>query len=191
MRSDPTPLLALGFVALAATTGCPTQGGPDAATDAWCPLTVEVGPSGASTFAPYTDGGSAQVVLGFQGFQMIVLDVRIRGAMASRADVSAFIQLDNDVEASHAERGIPTVLQGDAVIARGFLLFFNDAPLSQLQGHDATLEIVVRAAGCIGGTRVSIRLSNQPPCIDPTSTIPDVAARDAGGIPDGAVLCTP
>jgi hypothetical protein len=182
----------LALLTPALLTGCPTPGGTDAAIDAYCPLTVEVGASGGATFTPYEDGDQAQVVLGFQGFQMLVLDVRLRGAMASRADVSAFIHIDdNGVEASHAERGIPTVVSGDGVLVQGFLLFFNDAPLSQLQGHDATLELIARGGGCVGTARVAIRLSDQPPCIDPTSTIPDVASRDAGGIPDGAVLCMP
>lgn len=173
-----------------ALQGCPGPVDvPDAAVDAYCPLTVEIGPS-ARLFAPFEDGDPAQIVLGFQGFQMLVLDVRISGTTTSRADLTASIELvDSTITASHVDRGIPTSVSGDGVLVSGFFVFFNDAPLSELQGREADLTVIARAGGCIGGSRVRLRLSDEAPCIDPTTTIPDVASRDAGALPDGAVLC--
>ncbi|MBX7195090.1 MAG: hypothetical protein K1X94_23755 [Sandaracinaceae bacterium] len=177
-------LLCVGLVA-----GCGPGGAPDAAIDSFCALDVEVGAS-ASTFTPLEDGDTAQIVLGFQGFQMLVLDVRFRGARATEADVTGSIELlESTITASDAARGLAVEAAGDAQLVRGYLLFFNDAPLSELQGHDADLTVIVRAGGCVGGARVRVRLSDEAPCIDPMSTIPDVAARDAGALPDGAVLC--
>ena len=170
--------------------GCPTpEATPDAALDAFCSLTVEVGPS-AVPFAPFEAGAPAQIVLGFQGFQMLVLDIRIAGSATTRADLTASIELvDSAITASHADRGIPTSAHGDGVLVSGFFVFFNDAPLAEIQGRDADLTIIARAGGCVGGTRVRLRLSEEAPCIDPTTMIPDVAARDAGPLPDGAILC--
>ncbi len=170
--------------------GCPApEGMPDAALDAFCPLTVEVGPS-AVTFAPFEAGDPAQIVLGFQGFQMLVLDVRIAGSAATRADLTASVELvDRPITANRVDRGIPTSVTGGGVLVSGFFVFFNDAPLAEIQGREADLTVIARAGGCVGGTRVRIRLSDEAPCIDPATTIPDVAARDAGPLPDGTVLC--
>jgi hypothetical protein len=52
----------------------------DAGMDGACSLTVEVGPSTGGAFVPYLDGEEAPVILGFQGFQMLQLDVRVIGA---------------------------------------------------------------------------------------------------------------
>ena len=176
-------------LSLGLAVGCGPGQSPDAAIDSFCPLEVEVGTSRAA-FAPLRDGDSAPIVLGFQGFQMLVPDVRFRGVSAREADVTGSIELrESSITASHADRGVLVEASGDAQLLRGYLLFFNDAPLSELQGREADLTVIVRAGGCVGGTRVHVRLSDEPPCIDPTSTIPDVAARDAGALPDGAVLC--
>lgn len=155
-----------------------------------CMLGVELAPGGATPFAPFHDGDVAAVLIGFQGFQMLSLDVRLTGVPAgATVNFSAHLVVaDTGVEAGHAARALDTVPAGDALLVPGFLLFFNSAPLSQVQGHDADLELVVHAGPCAGGARVRLHLSDQPPCLDPDASVPDAGILDAA-IPDGTVVC--
>jgi len=182
----------VGFaLVLGALAACGSSSGADASMDGNCPLVVEIG--GASSSPPFTvfqAGDLAAMILGFQGFQMLSLDVRVAGSSASTVDLTAFLVIpDTGVEASGTRRGGGEA-SGDALLVTDFLLFFNDAPLSQIGGHDADLEIIARSGGCVGGGRVRIHLRDEPPCIDPDAYVPDVTSRDAG-VPDGAVLCSP
>ena len=170
--------------------GCGPAGGGDGGMDTACPLVVELGPAGGTPFVAYRDGDEAEVVLGFQGFQMLRLDVRVSGAGAPPSiDLSAYVLVDETgVEASRIEREANVVRDGEAVRVLGFLIFFNDAPLSQIGGHDATVEIIARASGCVGGARVRVHLSDRAPCIDPDASVPEAGLAD-GGLPDGAIVC--
>lgn len=170
--------------------GCEPSAVSDAGLDSACSLAVQIGPARGSPFAPYRDGDEAQVILGFQGFQMLRLDVRVAGAgVLAGVELSAYVLVaDTGVEASRLERNAPVIPDGDAVIADHFLVFFNDAPLSEVGGHDASVEVIARANGCIGGARVRVHLSADPPCVDPDASVPEAGVLD-GGLPDGAVIC--
>jgi hypothetical protein len=139
---------------------------------------------------PYREGQEAPVILGFQGFQMLELDVRVAGAGEPEwVELSAVVEVsDTGVQAVRSERYARTRVRGDGVIVEGFLLFFNDAPLSLIGGHDATAEVIARSGECAGGVRVLLHLSDEPPCLDPTATIPEAGVAD-GGVPDGSILC--
>lgn len=139
---------------------------------------------------PYRGGEEAPVKLGFQGFQMLELDVRVAGAGEPEwVELSALVEVsDTGVQAIRFERYARTRVRDGAVIVEGFLLFFNDAPLSLIGGHDASAEVIARSGGCTGGARVQLRLSDEPPCLDPTATIPEAGVAD-GGVPDGSILC--
>lgn len=178
-----------GLVATA-LLGCEPSPAADAGLDGACALDVEIGPSNGSSFVPYGDGDEAEVVLGFQGFQMLRLDVRVAPVDASASlELSAYVLVeDTGVEASRHQREAPVVSAGDAVIADRFLVFFNDAPLSDIGGHDASVEVIARANGCVGGARVTLHLSDRPPCLDPDASVPEAGALD-GGLPDGAIVC--
>jgi hypothetical protein len=169
---------------------CGPNGPSDGGMDGTCPLTVEIGPSTGGAFVPYVDGEEAPVVLGFQGFQMLRLDVRVVGAgEPSSVELSAFVEIpDTGVMATRLERDARTRALSGGVVVEGFLLFFNDAPLSLIGGHDATVEVIARSPGCVGGVRRTLRMSDMPPCIDPDATIPDAGFAD-GGLPDGSVVC--
>lgn len=185
MRPLPSRFAALPLLLLAC--------GPsdsDAGMDGACPLTVEIGPSTGGAFVPYLDGEEAPVVLGFQGFQMLELDVRVVGAGEPESiELSALVEIpDTGVTATRLERTARTRTGSGGVVVEGFLLFFNDAPLSLIGGHDATVEVIARSSGCVGGVRRALRLSDEPPCIDPDATIPDAGLAD-GGLPDGSMIC--
>lgn len=164
--------------------------GSDAGMDGACPLTVEIGPSNGGAFVPYLDGEEAPVILGFQGFQMMELDVRVVGAGAPESvELSALVEIaDTGVTATRLERTARARVGSGGVVVEGFLLFFNDAPLSLIGGHDATVEVIARSSGCVGGTRRTLRMSDEPPCIDPDATVPDAGYAD-GGLPDGSMIC--
>ena len=109
----------------------------------------------------------------------------VPGVGGAGADV---LVAGSGVEASRIEREAYTTAVGDAVMVEGFLVFFNDAPLSEIGGHDAEVELIARTAGCVGGARVTVHLSDRPPCIDPDASVPEAGTLD-GGLPDGSVLC--
>lgn len=182
---------ALALAGLGVVLGaCGPPATPDAGMDASCSLVVQIGPSDGGAFVPYGGGEEVPVILGFQGFQMLRLDVRVAGASApASVDLSAYVRVeDTGVEASRMEREADTTPDGDAVLVEGFLLFFNDAPLSLIGGHDARVELIARAGGCVGGTSVVVHLSDMPPCIDPDASVPDAGVSEAG-LPDGSVVC--
>lgn len=179
--------IALGGASLAACG--PPGADPDAGPDASCSLAVEVGPEG-DPFAPFHDGDRAEVVLGFQGFQMLLLDVRVAGSPdIDRVEISGFVGIsETGVEATRIDRAVPVEREGDALRARGWLLFFNEAPVSAIAGHEGELELIVRAGGCVGGARVRLALVDEDACIDYGTLVPDAEVLDAG-VTDGAVAC--
>ena len=188
----PTRLHLVWFCLLA---GCPTSPGPaDAGMDARCRLEVAVGAPAASTaaFVPYVDGEPAEIVLGFQGFQMLPLDVRVGGAPATtdHLEVSATVTVaDTAVQGGRVDRAVQIETGSDGrLYARGWLLFFNSAPSSLIAGHDGVLELIVHAGDCAGGALLTLHLVDDVQCVDFDASIPEASGID-GGIPDGAVAC--
>ncbi len=180
------------FIALLlafALTGCPEDGPGDGGMDASCSLDVEIGGGDRDTFAPFVDGAPQEVLLGFQGFRMLEISVRVEGSPAADAELSVFLDIDDsDVEVSQVHRGLmlaPTS-GGDGVI-EGYLIFFNDAPASAIVGHTASLEIITRSGGCVGTDVLAMELRDDDMCVSDAG-IADVGILD-GAIPDGAAAC--
>lgn len=181
--------LALGLALV--TLGCgPASTTPDASSDAACRLGVEVG-YGGNSFVPYVSGDQAEIVLGFQGFQMLPLDVRVSGVSGApeTISISATVTItDTSVEGGRTDRAVPVAIQGTTLATDGWLLFFNSAPVSQIAGHDGLLELIVHSGTCVGGARVTLRLVDLDHCVSFDASVPDVGALDAG-VPDGAIAC--
>lgn len=180
----------LSLLALAAL-GCGPSAAPlDASSDTACPLSIEVGHGGAS-FVPYANGDSAELVLGFQGFLMLPLDVRVQGAIGTpdTMSISATVTIaDTGADGGRTDRAVPVVVRGAALAADGWLLFFNTAPEARIAGHDGLLELIVHAGPCAGGVRVTLHLVDENRCVVFDASVPEVGTVD-GGVPDGSVAC--
>lgn len=180
------PSLALAAVLL---VGCPENGGSPPA-DASCDLAVSVGTGNADDYVPLVDGDEAEVILGFQGFRMLQVTLRVEGTGEPRADVSGYVTIEESgVEVAQLPRTTAMIEGPDgARYAEGFLVFFNDTPVSEIVGREGELELIARSGGCVGGTRVALAMVDDDSCVDWDLEIPDAGILD-GGIPDGAVAC--
>lgn len=180
-------------ILLVGLSGCgPGDGSPDGSVDASCSLDVTLGTGDALGFTPLSDGDAAEVILGFQGFRMLQLAVRITETRASRADVSAYLAIDAtgvEVDQRDDQLRLWPAADGSVVVER-YLLFFNDAPASQIIGQDGRLDVIARAGGCTGGSSVTLELRDDDTCIafDVDAAFPDGAILDAGAL-DGAMAC--
>lgn len=184
-----TILLPAFLLAASLVAGCPDDGGKPPA-DASCDLGVSVGTGDAEGYVPLADGDEAEVILGFQGFRMLRVTLRVEGSDDSRADVSGYVTIEETgVEVAQLPR-TTTLVEGPdgARYAEGFLVFFNDTPVSEIVGRDGELELIARSDGCVGGTRVTLAMVDDDMCVDWEAEIPDAGIVD-GGIPDGAVAC--
>lgn len=171
--------------------GCPGDDTPaDAAADASCTMGITVGTGSMESFRPLHAGDPIEVILGFQGFRMLDLTLRIEEPPERSVYISAFVDVvDTDVEV----RQLPTPIRAEvgpdgAAYVEGFLVFFNDAPIADLVNHDADLELVVRERDCTGGQVVRVQLRDDVACVDYDASVPDAGYLD-GGVPDGAVAC--
>jgi hypothetical protein len=177
--------LCMGTLAACSSGGS----GSDAGTDG-CTFHVSLGTGDRADFVPLADGDPLEVWLGFQGFRMLNLAVRLDGAVVTTADLTMHLVVEaTGVEVDQVDRQMTVVAAADGSrIVEDYLIFFNDAPASQLIGHMATLEHIARGGGCVGATRVEVELRDDNPCIDTTIVVPDASVPD-GGLLDGAVAC--
>lgn len=167
--------LALSMLAV----GCGPSGGPDAGS---CAATVRVGTQDAGSFTPLVDGDPAELILGFQGFWMLrfALDVELERGTATEAEVSAFVTVpETGVELGQRTRETALVPTAAGFRIEEWLVFFNDEPPSQVVGHPADVEVIVRAAGCVGGTTARVAIRDDDDCVD-TTIVVDAGVSDAG-----------
>ncbi|MCC6876168.1 MAG: hypothetical protein IT378_17805 [Sandaracinaceae bacterium] len=154
-----------------------------------CTLGVDVGALDGAGFTTVPDGGAVELVLGFQGFRMLVLALDVRGAASSEADVSAFLSIaDTGVELSQRTRETGVEPAGEGFVVRDWLVFFNNEPPSRIVDHDARLEVIVRAAGCTGSVARTLHIRDDVDCIE-HGIVLDAAIPDGGAL-DGAA-CAP
>lgn len=172
---------------LLAAGGCPgdEHGTPDAA----CSLDVAIGSGSADAFEPISEGDDAEVVLGFQGFRMLIVTMRLERTADDRAEVSGLVSVDDGaVEVGQLPRTVRLREGSDgARYAEELLLFFNETPISVIVDRPADLELVARSGGCVGGTRVRVVLRDDDDCVDYGVEV-DAGTLD-GGVPDGSVAC--
>lgn len=169
--------------------GCPDENPSDGGMDASCTIEVDIGSGDRDGFAPFVDGGQQEVLLGFQGFRMLEISVRIEGSTASDAELSTFVDVDDsDVEVSQGHRNLVLAAAPDgAGVIEGYLIFFNDAPASAIVGHTASLEVIARSGGCVGTDTLTMELRDDDMCVTDAG-LADVGILDVG-IPDGALGC--
>lgn len=186
MRKLPT--LAFALIGACGPTGSPDGGSGDAS----CTLELELGTGDRHSFVPLADGDPVEVILGFQGFRMLLLAVRVAGDAGEAMDLGAHLAIvDSSVELDQRNTRLPLREASDGTrLIDGWLIFFNDVPASEVVGRDADLELVGRGTTtrCTGAARVRVRLRDDQPCVDPDAAVPDASILD-GGIPDGAVVC--
>jgi hypothetical protein len=150
--------------ALALTACDPAPDDPDGGS---CALTVEIGTGDVASFAPVADGDPAELLLGFQGFRMLRFALLVDGAGANEAEVSAFASLPGSgVELSQRTRETDLTATGGGFVIEEWLLFFNDEPPSRVVGHEAEVEVIVRAGGCVGGARATVVVRDEDDCVD-------------------------
>jgi len=183
MRIFPALLLACTLA------GCPEDNPGDSGMDAPCTIEVEIGGGDRDTFSPFVDGNPQEVLLGFQGFRMLEIGVRIDGSTASDAELNIFLEVDDSaVEVSQAHRNLVLAAASDGTgVVEGYLIFFNDAPASEIVGHTASLEVIARSGGCVGTDVLTMMLRDDDMCVTDAG-IPDVGILD-GGVPDGSMSC--
>jgi len=184
------PLSAILLASLLA--GCPNGGPSDGGTptDGHCTLEVELGRGTPDAFEPIAEGEPMEVILGFQGFRMLEMTVRVAGGDPEEAEISGYVTVeDSGVEVSQPPRRVRLRTGSDgAGYGESFQVFFNDVPASEIVGYRATLELIARSAGCVGGLSRSIELRDDEACVSWDASVPDAGILD-GGIPDGAVAC--
>lgn len=170
-------IASVGLAVVALSACDPADPEPDGGS---CSLDVSIGEPDAPSFTPVMDGDPVELVLGFQGFRMLRLSLRVTGAAAEEAEVNAFVTVsETDVEIGQRTRETAlTPIEGGFVLSQ-WLLFFNDAPPSSVVGYPAEIEVVVRAGGCVGGARASVVIRDDDDCVD-HSIVLDAGALDAG-----------
>lgn len=177
----PTSVLAL------VTAGC--SGDDGGSPDATCTLDVELGAGGPASFEPVADGDDAEVVLGFQGFRMLIFTMRLEGTDDELAEVSGLVSVDDGaIEVAQLPRVVRLREGPDhARYAEELLIFFNETPIADIVDRPAEIELVARSGGCVGGTRVMVVLRDDDDCVEYGVSVD--AGRLDGGVPDGAVAC--
>ena len=177
-----TLLLVLCCPLLAA---CP--GGGEVPSDASCSMGLALGTGDAASFSPLSDGDAAEVVLGFQGFRMLVLALRLDGARSARAEVSGYLTVpESGVEIAQLPRMVALRDGTDgSAYAEELLVFFNETPASEVVGREAELELIARADGCVGTTRVTLALRDDDDCVEYGIEL-DAGTADAGPLDAGA-----
>lgn len=149
-----------------------------------CDLSVVAGTGLADDFIAVVDGDPSELILGFQGFRMLRFALDVDGPAASEAEVSAFVTIaDESIELSQRSSERALVPTSDGFIVENWLVFLNDTPAVSLIGREAEIEVIVRAEGCVGGTRMRVAIRDEDSCVDQTiivdAGLTDATIRDA------------
>lgn len=132
---------------------------PDASPICTGTLATQWGQRVGADFVPFHDGDDAPITFGFQGFRFVAGPARLSGVSATAATFLFQVTLD----------GQPPVTQNvgrfdlhpgpdGALYADGLQLFFNDLPVAQVLGRNATVVLLAQAAGCTAQSTVTVKL---------------------------------
>ena len=139
---------------------------------------IEWGRMTGGMFRPFRDGDRAPITLGFQGFRFIRSAVAFNNLDADKASFKFQV---------HVESREPTVQEASSKLLRGppgvsyaeeVLVFFNDVPIAELVGRDASVLAVGKTRGCTGSHTVTVELVNDDSCPDGGGT----ECNDAGAL---------
>lgn len=154
-------LLPLALLALAAfgvqCTDPPAP--PDAAPVCTGKLTAQWGQRVGPDFMAFHDGDDAPITFGFQGFRFVASVARLEGVGATTGTFIFQVTLDgHDPSTQNAGRVDLKVGPDGALYADGLQLFFNDIPVVDVLGRNATVVLVAQAAGCTAQSTVRVKL---------------------------------
>jgi len=189
-RLRPAALAALAALSVPLLlSGCGPESSPDAGVDAACSFEILLGQGDRDSFTPLNDGDPLELVLGFQGFRMLMLAAEVRGTDAAAVDLNAFLSINaGAIESSQRDRAMSVQSGISGRIVEDYLIFLNDAPASEIVGQEAVLELIAKSGACTGATSVRVMLRDDVDCVDFGVIVPDAAIPD-GGVADGSVAC--
>lgn len=156
------------------SSACP--GDPVAPDATPCAMDVEWGPTRTTAFQPFSDGERAQLTLGFQGFQYVSSTVRMATENTSERGKVKF-QISVEGQEIYTTNQFIEVLaeEGDGWrYADNILVYFNDIPLSELIGKEATISAQASVENCQESYTASVTIVDDDNCIEQ---------------PDGTLLC--
>jgi hypothetical protein len=152
-------------IALLTTTlaGCPsTPAQPDAEP---CSFTLEWGREVDGVFTRFGDGDLAELTLGFQGFRYVVSAARLVGMSTEEMSFRFDIAVAGQAPWNQGGLARPEPASGDSY-ADYLLVFFNDVPIAELVGREATITARVDAGGCTGQDGAQLTLADDEQCVE-------------------------
>lgn len=157
-RRDVSALMLLAVAVLHVQCTDP-PGPPDAAPVCKGQLAAEWGRRVGTDFVAFHDGDDAPITFGFQGFRFVASVARLGGESASTGTFLFQVTLDgHDPSTQNAGRVDLKPGPDGALYADGLQLFFNDVPVVDVLGRNATVVLVAQAAGCTAQATVRVRL---------------------------------
>lgn len=152
--------------------------GPSASPDATpCSIDIEWGPERITDFEAYADGDPAEITLGFQGLRYIITTVRMRSETGGTGQL--WFQIDVDGHEAYSLSSAVAVPDPEGDGARYLdyaLVYFNDIPMPELVGRNASISARLVFEGCSGVHGATVELRNDDDCIEEE---------------DGGLTCTP
>ncbi len=179
---------AIALLALLAASGCNHGGGSDAGAPVDCGvLTVGVDvmdPDGA--YVPIEQATGGELVQGFQGFQMLFVEVRMNRVPSSTAG-SVVVNVDGTKPYSQTFSELAPMDDGKGgFVAAAIPVFFNAVTIADIDGKGCTLTLQVGDKACSATTTGHVTLVYRPGCMqspDGRISCPDggeTAHGDAG-----------
>lgn len=166
------------LVLLLATACSAPAPAADAGPD--CTVALAWGHRVGGEFVPFEDGDEAEITLGFQGFRYIWSAARVSDTSASGAVFDFHVEVSGHAPYSQMGVGVPMTAGPQGRYADQLLVFFNDIPLPEMVGRDATIVTRVTADGCRGDDRATVRLVDRDDCIDEQDGGVGCTSADAG-----------
>jgi len=148
-----------------------------------CQLDLALGTGDRDSFSHLSDGDAAEIVLGFQGFRMLDLALRVDGSPEDEVNVLTHLGFETGDELDQRDGRMPLVDDGAGHrVLEDYLVFINDVPIASVLGSRATLEVIVRSDECTGSLSQAVELRDDDECIDfdhvLDAAVPDSSVAD-------------
>lgn len=157
-------LAALGMLGCSEDSAAPpTDAGPV------CTGTLELswGQRKNGGYVAFQDGDSGEITLGFQGFRYIDSTMRLAGVSATSAVFGFRIEIDGHPPYNQSADSAEVTSGPDgALYADDVLVFFNDLPIAEVIGRNATITAQAKAAGCSASAKARVKLVDEEACIE-------------------------
>jgi len=141
-------------------TACSGGDDPKTVADAEpCAMQLEWGRRVNGVFTPFRDGDQAEITLGFQGFRFIDSVARLRSVRGKEATFKLQATLDGRESMVQDAGAFTAKQQADgALYVESLQLFFNDVPMPELIGQNASIVVNATAAGCAATAAARVSL---------------------------------